>query len=120
MIAGLLLMIVGPLTVSLALPPDLIWSDEDAKALAEASIAHHEAAHHAGHRHGSKKGGSAISAASHDAAAQAARAELEKQRARLKAAQSRQSWLSYGLRGLGAVIALVGVAAYFRARLSSD
>jgi hypothetical protein len=118
LVAGLVLMLVGPLAVTLLMPPESVWTDEDAEKLSQASAQLHAAIHAnlshgephqhvgAGHIEDHKKPVPDL------AAAQRA---YDFEQGRLDRALARRNWLWYGASIAGAVIAAIGVAGHFLA-----
>ncbi|MCI0357442.1 MAG: hypothetical protein L0211_03030 [Planctomycetaceae bacterium] len=115
LLVGLVLMLAGPLAVSLLLPTSAVWTNEDADKLSQASANLHAAIHaHGGHDHGpAHPAGASESSLPALAAAQR---EYDAQQSRLEASRSRQGWLESGARLLGVVIAACGIAGYIMAR----
>jgi hypothetical protein len=119
MLAGVLLLAAAPLVVGIfpaaAASP---WTDADQAALQKASgdfhavnsiLADGSRGTLAGH------GDQAFNPVAEKARHSAAKAELEKQQARLTAAQSRPGWVLWTLRVVGVAAAAAGVWGYFRA-----
>jgi hypothetical protein len=118
MVAGVGLMVAAPLVVGVAPAGSLsLWSDADQAALQRASGEFH--AVNTALADGSRgtlinSSGEAFDPVAAKALQVAAKAELEKQRARLKAAQSRPAWVLWILRLAGIAAAGVGVWGYLR------
>jgi hypothetical protein len=117
--AGVLLMLLAPLAVT-AVPLKVTWTDDDQRAMQQASAEYHASLHdhgshnHRGHEHPpTDVSGSPPPA---DRAAENARLQYEWHQARLAAAQSRGTWILWGLRLTGVVLAGLGVWGYLRAR----
>jgi hypothetical protein len=123
MASGLALMVLAPLIIG-TLPAGTLalWSDSDQAQLQQASADFH-AAHNslADASRGTflSKGAEPFDPVAAKARHAAAKAELDKQQARLKTAQSRPTWLLWTLRLLGIAAAAIGVWGYFRAATTS-
>jgi len=123
LIVGLLLMLLGPLAVSLFLPAQAIWTNEDAEKWSQASANLHAAVHaHGSHGHDHSSGQAAHGPTEHHdpptAELAAALKDYEAQQARLETSRSRQNWLVHGSRILGVLLAAAGIAGFFRANRS--
>ena len=121
LVAGLLLMLVGPFAVSYLLPTEAIWTNEDADKLSQASANLHAAIHVSlSHDHNHDRGH--VAAGKPERSDQpipelaAAQAEYDRQQARLTVSISRRDWLWYGAPILGALIASAGIAGHLLAR----
>jgi hypothetical protein len=115
---GLALMLLGPLLVA-ALPAQAVWSDESAREYQKAASDLHEATYGAGHSHAPGSQHVHKAPAPDDPKLLAAREEFAKQEARLNAARTRPFWLEVAVRGLGALVAAVGVWGYFSAKVAA-
>lgn len=120
LVAGLLLMLLGPLAVSLWLPIETVWTNDDAEKWSQASAKLHAAIHaHSPHSHSHDNGQVAHGKLDHsdkpmpDLAA--AQAEFNAQQVRKDASLSRPGWLGQALRILGVLLAAAGVGGYFLA-----
>jgi hypothetical protein len=119
MASGVGLMVLAPLVVGVAPTGTLsFWTDADQAQLQRASAEFH--AVNTALADGSRgtfvsKGAEPFDPIAAKARHAAAKAELEKQQARLRSAQTRPAWLLWTLRLLGIVAAAVGVWGYFRA-----
>jgi hypothetical protein len=121
LVVGLLLMLLGPLAVSLFLPTQATWTNEDAEKLIQASANLHAANHaHGSHSHVHGNGQVATGMAEHHdqptAELAAAQKDYDTQQARLETSRSRQNWLVHGSRFLGVLLAAAGIAGYFLAQ----
>jgi len=120
LVAGLVLMLVGPLAVTLLMPPESVWTDEDAEKLSQASAQLH-AAIHANLAHGDAHAHEHVSAGKVDEHKKpvpdlaAAQRSYDFEQGRLDRALARRNWLWYGASIAGAVIAAIGVAGHFLA-----
>jgi beta-glucosidase-like glycosyl hydrolase len=118
LVAGLLLMLVGP-AISYLLPTEAMWTNEDAEKLSQASANLHAAIHVSlshDHEHGQVAAGKPERSHQSIPELAAAQAEYDRQQARLTASVSRRDWLWYGAPILGALIASAGIAGHFLAR----
>jgi hypothetical protein len=120
MVAGLVLMVLAPLIVGAAPEGTLaLWSDADQALLQKASADFHAASNFLADVSRSTfiaKGAESYDPVAAKARQAAAKAELDKQQARLKSAQSRPTWLLWTLRLLGIAAAAIGVWGYYRGR----
>jgi len=119
LVAGLLLMVGGPLILWLFMPDQAVWTDADARQWGQASANLH-AANHASlpHNH-NHAAGAARTPDGHDqpiAALAAAQAEYDRLEARRAGSLARRDWLWYGSTILGALFASAGIAGHFLAR----
>jgi len=118
MASGVVLMALAPLIVGAAPTGSLsFWTDADQAALQKASAEFH--AVNTALADGSRgtfvsQGAEPFDPVAAKAKHAAAKAELDKQQARLHAAQSRPTWLLWTLRLLGISAAASGVWGYFR------
>jgi hypothetical protein len=118
LVAGLVLMLVGPLAVTYLMPPESVWTDEDAQRLSDASARLH-AAIHANLAHGDTHPQEHVGAGKVDVPPkpvpdlEAAQRAYDLEQARLERALSRRNWLWYGASIAGALIAAIGVAGHF-------
>ena len=118
MASGVGLMVLAPLVVGVAPTGTLsFWTDDDQAALQKASAEFH--AINTALADGSRgtfvsKGAEPFDPVAAKARHAAAKAELDKQQARLLAAQTRPAWLLWTLRLLGIAAAAIGVWGYFR------
>ena len=120
MASGVGLMVLAPLVVGVAPTGTLsFWSDAEQAQLQKASADFH--AVHTALADGSRgtfvgKNAEPFDPVAAKARHAAAKAELDKQQARLRAAQTRPAWLLWTLRLLGIAAAALGVWGYFRGR----
>jgi len=123
MVAGLALMVLAPLIVGAAPEGTLaLWSDADQAQLQKASADFHAANSAVANRSRGtfvSKGAEPFDPVAAKARHAAAKAELDKQQARLQAAQTRPAWFLWTLRLLGIAAAAIGVWGYFRAAAGS-
>lgn len=124
LVTGLVLMLVGPLAVSLWMPEESVWSDEDARRLSQASAELHAAihanlAHSDAHTHEQVNAGKVNVPKKVVPDLAAAQRAYDLEQARLDRALSRRNWLWYGASVAGALIAAMGVAGHFLAGRSS-
>ena len=117
MAVGVGLMVVAPLVVG-ALPESAVslWTDADQAKLQKASAEYHAINNALAEGSRGKligQSGEPFDPVAAKTRQAAAKAELEKQQARLKAAQSRPAWTLWALRLLGVAAAAVGVWGYF-------
>lgn len=118
MVAGLALMVLAPLIVGAAPEGTLaLWSDADQAQLQKASADFHAANNSlANSSRGTflGQGAEPFDPVAAKARHATAKTELERQQARLTAAQTLPTWLLWTLRLLGIAAAAVGVWGYFR------
>lgn len=114
-VTSLALMFGGPLTVGLV-PGEAFWTDEDQRAYQGASIAFHDASYGGGHDHSSGKVHTGPADAEAREQLTAAKAEFERQKVRLVAAQSKRGWMAFAFRAAGVIMAAAGVALFWQAR----
>jgi hypothetical protein len=117
MMTGLAITFLGPVVVGWLVPPQAVWSEEDAAAWSKAGAELHSAIHTHGkddqHDHGD-----ATHAESTNVSLENAQSNFDLQQQRLKSSQSRRSWLLLGARALGVVLAIAGVAGFIANRQS--
>lgn len=118
-VAGLVLMFVVPLAMSL-LPAGAFWTDTDSAAYQKASTDLHSAAYGGAHDHSQGHEHASPQDSEGKARLRAAKAEFERQEARLKSAQSSRGWLKLGFRALGILVAIGGVWLYVKARRTAS
>jgi len=121
MVGGILLMLTAPFVVSV-LPAGAIsqWTDADQAALQKASSEFHAANNSLAAKNldvSRSRGMETFDPVAPRSRHVAAREELEKQQARLLAAQSRPTWLLWIIRLAGVAAATIGVCQYFRVPL---
>lgn len=119
-VVGLGLMLGGPLVARFT-PRATFWSDEDQRVYSQASVEFHDASYGGGHDHsnpGHLHGGPTDDEAR--SRLEAAKAEFTRQRARLSAAQGARGWITTACRGVGIIVAAVGVAVYLRTRRAPE
>ncbi|MDX1946860.1 MAG: hypothetical protein SFU86_15770 [Pirellulaceae bacterium] len=116
-IVGLAVMFFGPLAFD-TLPPQTVWTDEDAQAYSKAGADLHSATYGANHTH--EPGHKHAIPAADDPALVAAREAFQVQAARLHKAQSRQVWMKWGIRVVGILLAGGGVVGYLLAQRTGD
>lgn len=109
---GVVLMLIGPLLVSLALPLDAQWTDDDARAYSQASADLHAAGHAQAHRHEHPGQTNHEHAQLEPPVAETAQAAFDRQKARLDAAERRHGWLQLAARGVGVLLAAAGIGGY--------
>lgn len=123
LVAGLLLMLLGPLAVSLWLPVEAVWTNADAEKWSQASANLHAAIHAQTHAHNHDNDQVAHGKVEHrdkdmpDLAT--AQAEFNAQQARKDASLARPQWLGFASRVLGVLLAAAGVGGYFLANRGS-
>ena len=115
MVVGLIVVFIGPLILS-ALPTATYWTDEEQAAYEKASVAAHAATYGGAHDHSKPHSHEAPPDDAAKAHLEETRTELDHHSAKLKAAQSSQSWLRSGCRGFGLLVAATGVLIFVLAR----
>ena len=113
LVAGLAAMFAGPWLVGLLLPPAALWTEADQQALTKARADMHAATDGPGdsksHAEPQHQPGDALDFSQ-------AKSAYEQQQARYDASQSRRTWLMYGARVLGILVAAAGVAGFLLQR----
>jgi opacity protein-like surface antigen len=117
MVVGLAGALLGPVVAAWLIPPTAVWSEEDAAAWSQAGAELHAAIHthgkedhqaHGDHAHGETT----------NVSLESARANYDRQQAKRESSESRRSWLLIGVRALGIVLAIAGVAGLIANRQS--
>lgn len=118
MVLGLVILIGGPLLLS-ALPAKTYWDDADQAAYEKASTAAHAATYGGVHDHSQPHSHEPPTDPEAVALRDRTRAALDRERARLQAAQATPHWLGICCRVLGLVVSIGGVLLYVRARMAA-
>jgi hypothetical protein len=119
LVTGLLLMLLGPLAVSLWLPVEAVWTNADAEQWSQASANLHSAIHAHTHAHNQDDGqgthGKVEPGDKDMPDLAAAQKEFDAQQARKDASLARPQWLGLASRLLGVLLAAAGIGGYFLA-----
>lgn len=122
MFLGVAMLSAVPLLLDRA-PAQTFWTDEDQTKYQKASADFHAASYGLPSPQdgsSSRRRGAGYDPVAAKAKYEATKAEWEAQKSRLDGAQSRRTWLMWGVRLLGAAMAAIGLIGYFRLRGQSQ
>lgn len=117
-VLGLCLLVGSPLLLALA-PTQAFWTEQDQAAYQKAAADFHASTFQLPSQKSSRQTTDDYDPVAAKLRYAAAKTAYEKEKARLASAQARPGWLSWALRGLGAVLIAAGLIGYFKNQAST-